>query len=98
MTQFNNLSAEDAAVIHELAPILDIVFAKPIGASERKFYIETKQSIKRLLRIAPAKDYKWIKDDGGYEYMATVGINVSLQISEGFFWRRRMDISTMDLD
>ena len=82
----DHLSAEDAAVILELAPILDITFAKAIGASERKFYIETKQGIKRMLYVTPMKDYKWVKDgDRVYEYMATVGINVSRQVSEGFF-------------
>ena len=39
-TGFNNLSAEDATVIHELAPILDIVLVKAIGASERKFILK----------------------------------------------------------
>jgi len=77
-TGFYNLSAEDAEIILELAPILDIAFIKPIGASEKKFYIETKHGIKRLLRIAPIKDYRWIKDDdSAYEYMATVGVNVT---------------------
>lgn len=86
MVKVNNLSPEDAAAILELSPILDITFVKAIGESERKFYIETKQGIKRLLRITPMKDYKWVKDDDrGYEYMATAGINVSRQVSEGFF-------------
>ncbi|MCL2812965.1 MAG: aminoglycoside phosphotransferase family protein [Oscillospiraceae bacterium] len=83
---FDNLSAEDAAAILELSLILDIAFVKPIGASERKFYIETKQGIKRLLRITPIKGYKWVKDDDRvYEYMASAGINVPRQVSEGFF-------------
>jgi len=86
MLETNNLSAEDAAAINELAPILDITFVKAIGASERKFYIETKQGIKRLLRVTPIKDYKWVKDDYRvYEYMATTGINVSMRVSESFF-------------
>jgi serine/threonine-protein kinase len=81
----NTLSAEDAAVILELAPILDIGFVKSIGASERKFYIETKQGIKRMLRITPIKDYRWVKDnDRVFEHIATAGINVSRQASEGF--------------
>lgn len=85
-TGINNLSVEDTAAILELSPMLDITFVNPIGASERKFYIETKQGIKRLLRITPIKDYNWVKnDDRGYEYMATVGINVSRQVSEGLF-------------
>lgn len=84
--KMNNLSAEDAEMILELSPILDIVFAKPIGASEKKFYIETMHGVKRLLRITPIKDYKWVRDDDrAYEYMATVGVNVSRQVSEGFF-------------
>jgi len=83
---FDNLSAEDAAVILELAPILDIVIVKAIGASERKFYIETNQGIKRLLRITPIKDYRWVKNnDRIYEYIATAGVNVTRQASEGFF-------------
>ena len=83
---FDTLSAEDAAAILELALMLDIAHVKAVGASERKFYIETKQGIKRMLRITPMKDYKWVKnDDRGYEYMATVGINVPRQVSEGFF-------------
>jgi len=82
----NTLSAEDAAIILELTPILDIVYVKAIGASEMKFFIKTQQGIRRLLRIKPMSDYKWMKDDDrGYEYMATVGINVSRQVSEGFF-------------
>lgn len=81
----NNLSSEDAGIINELTPILDIAYVKRVGQSERKFYIETKHGIKRLLRVTPIKDYKWVKDnDGIYEYMATVGTNVSRQISEGF--------------
>ena len=84
-TGFNNLSAEDAAVILELAPMLNIAAVRRVGPSERKFYIETTQGEKWLLRVAPTKDYRWIKNDGGYEYMATVGINVSLQESEDFF-------------
>ena len=86
MLKTNNLSAEDAAVILELSPILDIAFVKAIGESERKFYIETKQGMKRLLRITPIKEYQWVKDDDrAYGYMATVGINVSRQISDGVF-------------
>ena len=85
-TGIDNLSAEDAAIILELAPILDIAFVKAIGASERKFCIETTQGIKRMLRITPMKDYKWVKDnDRIYEYIATAGVNVTRQISEGFF-------------
>jgi len=85
MLNTHNLSPEDTSAILELAPMLDITFVKPIGASERKFYIETTQDVKRLLRITAMKDYKWVKDDHlAYEYMATVGINVSRQVSEGF--------------
>jgi serine/threonine-protein kinase len=84
-TGLNNLSAEDAAVILELTPILNIAAVKRVGTSDRKFYIETKQGEKWLLHVAPIKDYEWVKDDGGYEYMATVGINVSRQVSEEFF-------------
>jgi len=85
-TGLNKLSAEDTAAILELAPILDIAFVKAVGESERKFYIETKQGEKWMLHVTPMKeDYRWAKDNCPYEYMATVGINVSRQVSEGFF-------------
>ena len=84
-TGINNLTAEDAAVILELSPILDIAFVKAIGQSEKKFYIETTQGEKWLLRITPMNEYKWVKNSvREYEYIATVGANVSRQVSEGF--------------
>jgi len=85
MVELNNLSAEDAIAILELTPTLDIAFVKPIGASERKFYIETTQGVRRLLRITPIENHQWVKDDHIYAYMETAGINVSRQVSEGFF-------------
>ena len=84
MVETNNLSAEDAALIHELAPILGITFVNSIGESERKFYIETTKGEKWMLRITAKGNDDWLGGKCLYEYMATVGTNVSLKASEGF--------------
>jgi serine/threonine-protein kinase len=85
-TRYNNLLAEDAAVINELFTFLNIVVAERLqNANERKFYIETKQGIKRLLRITPVSDYKWVKDsDHSYAHMESIGIIVPRQLHQGF--------------
>jgi len=81
----NNLSAEDAAVILELAPILDIDFAKRLErGSERKFYIETKQGEKRNLLVAPIRELKWRSgDDCVNQYIASLNIPVPRMVCNG---------------
>jgi serine/threonine-protein kinase len=86
MLKTNNLSTEDAADILELTPILDIASVKAIGASDRKFYIETTQGVKRMLCIHK-NEPDWL--EGGdfriYDYIAAAGINTMRGISKGTF-------------
>ena len=86
-TRFNNLSAEDAEIILELSPILNIVFAERLKKGhEKKFYIETTKGEKRLLRINDIKHYEWaITDARMYEYIAAVGKNVMRLVGMGVF-------------
>jgi len=83
--KFNNLSVEDAVVILELAPILDIAVAKRLeGGSERKFYIETMRGERQNLCIAPIAEYKWRKSsDLVYKHIASVGVIAPQMICEG---------------
>jgi len=85
LTKFNNLAAADAAVILELAPILDIAVAKRLeGGSERKFYIETTRGEKQNLCIAPIAEYKWREGSSlVYKHIASVGITAPQMICEG---------------
>ena len=86
MLKADKLSAEDATAIIELAPILDIAFVKAIGASERKFYIETKLGIKRMLCIYKPEP-EWL--EGGalrlYDYIASAGIHTMRAVGKGTF-------------
>jgi serine/threonine-protein kinase len=87
-TECNNLSAEDAAVILELAPILDIAAAKRLPkGSARKFYIETTHGEKRLLNIiSDMSFYEWMTGYGEpYGYIASFGINTMQQVDTGTF-------------
>jgi len=87
-TGFNNLSAEDAAVILELSPILNITFAERLvkALTDRKFYVETAQGEKRLLRICTTEHYDWLESDArAYDYMAASGINVMRLIGMDIF-------------
>jgi len=81
----NHLSAEDAAVILELAPILDINFAKRLErGSERKFYIETKQGERQNLVVAPIRELKWRSgDDRINQYIASLYIPVPRMVCNG---------------
>ena len=78
-----HLSPEDACIIRELSPKLDIAFAKRLSkAHEQKFYIETTKGEKRLLRIWDAEPCAWFDNDTSmYEYVASSGINISQPIS-----------------
>lgn len=86
-TVFNNLPAEDAAIILALSSKLDIAIAKRIAKGhERKFLIETTQGEKQLLRINDIAYYEWIKGDAlMYEYVAAAGINVMRLLDMGIF-------------
>ncbi|MCL1857654.1 MAG: phosphotransferase [Oscillospiraceae bacterium] len=82
----NNLSAEDAAAILELSPILDIAFVKAIGSSDRKFYVETTQGEKRML-VVFKNEPDWLEGGGFriYDYIAAAGINTMRGVSKGTF-------------
>ena len=83
--KFSNLSAEDAAVILELAPILNINLAKRLeNGSERKFYIETTQGERQNLLIAPIRESKWRSgDDRVFAYIASLDIAVPRMVCKG---------------
>ena len=84
MVTINNIPEQDAAVIREIAPLFDIVFARRINkGSEDKIYAETSQGEKRLIYISKASGY-WKKDNDGYAYVAEHGIIAPKFISEGF--------------
>ena len=84
---FNNLTAEDAAVILELAPILDIAVARRVeDGSERKFYLETTYGERRMMRVGSVNDwgYKYLKDgDHVFAYIAKTGLPVTRMLSYG---------------
>ena len=82
-----HLSAEDAFIILELYQKLNIAFAKHLAKGhEKKFYVETVQGEKRLLRINDIEHYNWVKSDFSmYEYVANAGFTVSKPISMGTF-------------
>ena len=81
------LSAEDTSIIYELSKEIDIAVVKRLSkGQEIKFYIETMQGEKRLLRINGMEHYDWLEGDFRmYEYVAKAGINVSRPISMGSF-------------
>jgi serine/threonine-protein kinase len=83
----DNFSAEDAAVILELSPILDIAVAKRLAkGGDRKFYIETTQDEKRLLSICKTEP-DWFEGGGFriYDYIAAAGINTMRMVSKEEF-------------
>ena len=89
-TGFNKLSPEDADIIHELSRQLNIAVVERLAKGhEKKFYIETTQGEKRLLRIGKnkTKSYEWGKycDIPMYEYVAAAGINVMRPLGMGIF-------------
>ena len=86
-TGIEHLSAEDAAIIHELYQELNIAVVKRLAkGQEIKFYIETVQGEKQLLRINDMKYYDWLVSDFRmYEYVAKSGINISRPVSMGSF-------------
>ena len=88
----NNLSLEDASIIRELEPLLSISFVKRLAkGQERKFYIETTEGEKRMLRITNMEYYEWTKGDVlMYQYVATAGINVMRLIDMGVFCNRTL--------
>jgi hypothetical protein len=85
MLKTNSLSAEDTAVILELAPILNINFAERLeNGSERKFYIETMRGERQNLLIAPIRESKWRSgDDRVFAYIASLDIPVPRMIYKG---------------
>ena len=87
MINMKNLSPEDTAIINELSQQLHIAVARRLAkGQEQKFYIETTQGQKQMLRIGDIKHYDWAKGDVRmYEYVAAAGINVSQSISLGIF-------------
>jgi|GEM_PF-973101 len=84
---FNKLSPEDADIILELSQKLSIAVVERLAKGcERKFYIETMQGEKRLLRINDMEHYDWLEDDFRmYEYVAASGISVSRPVNMGSF-------------
>ena len=87
MLNVSHLSAEDAAVILELAPIFNIAVVRRLEKGcGRKFYIETMQGKKRLLSIGN-NEPDWL--EGGdfriYDYIAAAGINTMKGVSKGTF-------------
>lgn len=83
--ELNNISYEDTGIILELSQKLGIVVVKRLAKGhERKFYVETTQGEKRLLRIGGTEHYDWLENDFRmYEYIASSGINVMKPISMG---------------
>ena len=85
--KLDNLSVEDALIISELAPILDIVTAKPLeGGSERKFYLETSTGKRQMIRIGSINDwgYTCIKEgDDTFAYIASAGLPVTRMLNYG---------------
>ena len=87
-TIFNKLSPEDADVILELAPILDIAVAERLAEAltDRKFYVETMRGEKRLLVIHTTEHYDWLEGDFRMcEYISASGVNVMQPVSMGTF-------------
>ena len=87
MPKINNLSAEDTNLIHQLSHKLDITFAKRLAKGhEKKFYVETSNGEKRLLRINDMQYYDWLEGDFRmYGYVAASSIHVSKPICMGSF-------------
>jgi len=84
----NNLSAEDADVILELTPILNIAVIERLAKAltDKKFYIETTRGEKRLLVINTTEHYDWLEGDFRMcEYLVASGINVMRPVSMGTF-------------
>jgi len=82
-----NLSPEDTGIILELSQKLDIAVAKCLAKGhEQKFYIETTQGEKRMLRIWDAESRIWLEGDTRmYEYVAAAGINISQPVDVDAF-------------
>ena len=87
MVNTNNLSSEDAGVILELSCKLNIAVAERLDKGhEQKFYIETTQGEKRMLRIWKAESFNWLDGDTRmYEYVAASGVNVSRPVDVSAF-------------
>ena len=88
MLKINHLTAEDAAVILELAPILGIAAAERLdkAVTDRKFCVETTWGKKRLLVIHTTEHYDWLENDFRMcDYIASSGINVMQPVSMGTF-------------
>ena len=92
-TKFNNLSSEDADVIFELSQKIDITYAERLAKAytDRKFYVETTRSEKRLLVIHSTEHYDWLEGDFRVcEYIAASGINIMRPVSMGTFREGKM--------
>ena len=89
-TLFDNLSTADAAVMTELAPILDIAYVEPLkGGSERKFYVETTCGERRLVRIGVVGDYGYehygiANGNQTFAHIAKTGLPVTQMLRYGY--------------
>lgn len=92
-TEFSNLSPEDAGIIFELSPKIEITAAERLAKAltDKKFYIETAHGEKRLLVIHTTEHYDWLEGDFRMcEYIAASGINVMRPVSMGTFRNEAM--------
>jgi len=88
MEKINNILAEDTNMLNELVQKLDIkIIERLVKGHEKKFYIETLNGDKRLLRINDIKHYEWTKNDAcAYNYITAAGINVMRLIDMDVFF------------